>query len=78
MGGLRGIEIDSISFYTNLNRRGFNPLQSSLNPFKPNMPLRGSRLRPSIRRRSAVSEIRSIRLTAAQPPTQPPPFACGA
>jgi hypothetical protein len=38
-GGLREIERDSISFYTNLNRRGFNPLQSPLNPFKPNKPL---------------------------------------
>jgi hypothetical protein len=37
-GGLRGIEGDSIPFYTNLNRRGFNPLQSPLNPSKPNKP----------------------------------------
>jgi hypothetical protein len=37
--GLRGIEGDSIPFHTNLNRRGFNPLQSPLNPFKPNKPL---------------------------------------
>jgi hypothetical protein len=36
--GLRGIEGDSIPFHTNLNRRGFNPLQSPLNPFKPNKP----------------------------------------
>jgi hypothetical protein len=33
-----GIGGDSIPFYTNLNRRGFNLLQSSLNPFKPNKP----------------------------------------
>jgi hypothetical protein len=37
-GGLIGIGGDSILFYTNLNRRGFNPLQSPLNPFKPNKP----------------------------------------
>jgi hypothetical protein len=35
---LMGIGGDSIPFYTNLNRRGFNPLQSPLNPFKPNKP----------------------------------------
>jgi hypothetical protein len=37
--GLRGIRGDSIPFYTNLYRRGLNPLQSPLNPFKPNKPL---------------------------------------
>jgi hypothetical protein len=37
---LRGIEGDSIFFYTNLNRRGCNPLQSPLNPSKPNKLLR--------------------------------------
>jgi hypothetical protein len=35
-GELRGIEGDSIPFYTNLNMREFNLLQSFLNPFKPN------------------------------------------
>jgi hypothetical protein len=37
-GRLRGVGGDSIPFYTNLYRRGLNPLQSPLNPFKPNKP----------------------------------------
>jgi hypothetical protein len=39
--GLRGIGGDLIPFYTNLYRRGLNPLQSPLNPFKPNKPPEG-------------------------------------
>jgi hypothetical protein len=31
---LRGIGGDSIPFYTNLYRKGLNPLQSPLNPFR--------------------------------------------
>jgi hypothetical protein len=42
--GLRGIGGDSIPFYINLYRMRLNPLQSPLNPFKPNRPSAGREL----------------------------------